>query len=40
MASVVQALGISFVGAMGDGANPTQAIAGVFDDLLRGFALR
>ena len=40
MAVVAQGLGASFVVAMGDGADPTQAVTGVFDDLLRGFALR
>lgn len=40
MAPVTQRLRTSFVVAMGDGADPTQAVAGVFDDLLGGFALR
>ena len=39
MASVAQSLRTSFVVAMGDRADPRQAIAGVFDDLLGGFAL-
>jgi hypothetical protein len=40
MAPITQGLRTSFVVAMGDGADPSQAIAGVFDDLLGGFALR
>jgi len=39
MAPVAQGVRTSFVVAMGDRADPTQAIAGVCDDLLRGFAL-
>jgi hypothetical protein len=40
MTPVAQSLRTSFVVAMGDGTDPIQAISGVFDDLLRGFALR
>jgi len=40
MAPVTQGLRTSFIVAMGDRADPTQAVAGVFDDLLCGFALR
>jgi hypothetical protein len=39
MAPVAQGLGPSFVVAMGDGADPAQAVASVFNDLLGGFAL-
>jgi hypothetical protein len=39
MASVAQGVRASFVVAMGNCTNPTQTITGVFDDLLRGFAL-
>lgn len=39
MASVAQGLGSSFVVAMGDGADPAQAISRVFDDLLGCFPL-
>lgn len=39
MASVAQGLRTSFVVAMGDGADPTQAVAGIFDDLLGRFVL-
>jgi hypothetical protein len=39
MAVVAQGLRSSFIVAMGDGADSTQDIASVFDDLLRRFAL-
>lgn len=39
MAAVAQAVWTSFVVAMGDSADPAQAISRVFNDLLRGFAL-
>jgi hypothetical protein len=39
MAAVAHSLGSSFIVAMDDGADPIQTVAGVFDDLLRGFAL-
>lgn len=39
MAAVAQAVWTSFVVAMGDSADPVQAISRVFNDLLRGFAL-
>jgi hypothetical protein len=40
MAPIAQGLGSSFVVAVGNRADPTQAVSGVFDDLLGGFTLR
>lgn len=39
MAAVAQGLGPSFVVAMGNRTDPTQAVSGIFDDLLGAFAL-
>ena len=39
MTPVTQGVRTSFVVAMRDRADPTQAISGIFDDLLGGFAL-
>ena len=39
MAPITQNVRTSFVVAMGDRADPTQAVSGVFDDLLGGLSL-